>query len=57
MGRTARTAQPTEATTTLNEADNDEGGVANLGVLTEQPTVKREPVTVELPDGTLRIDY
>lgn len=29
----------------------------NLGVLTEQPTVNRNPVKVELADGTLRTDY
>ena len=29
----------------------------NLGTLDEQPTVARESVKTELPDGTVRVDY
>ena len=39
------------------EEDITDTSTTNLGTLTEQPTVMRDPVASELEDGTVRTDY
>lgn len=46
---------PPEAADTNGQATDD--APKNLGALEDNPTVKREPVTTKLPDGTVRKDY
>lgn len=50
-------AKKDDAAAQAKGAPEESSQPENLGTLTEQPTVKRDPVRTELPDGTVRVSY